>query len=91
MFGLCLVCILVHTLCCSLALLRMIHPPAVISPELIMEVEARMKRAHVPPAIVKSATALVPNRAKAFHHARAKKATSGLATVQEGSRIGKWS
>lgn len=56
-----------------------------------MEVEARMKRAHVPPAIVKSATALVPSRAKAFHHARAKKAPSGLATVQEGSRIGKWS
>ncbi|KAK3913599.1 Serine/threonine-protein kinase SIK3 [Frankliniella fusca] len=56
----------------------------VISPELIMEVEARMNRAHVPPALVKS----VPNRPKAFHHTRAKKAPSGLATVQEGSRIG---
>ena len=61
----------------------------VISPELIMEVEARMNRAHVPSTLVKSATPLVPNRAKAFHHARAKKAPSGLATVQEGSRIGK--
>lgn len=53
-----------------------------------MEVEARMNRAHIPPTLVKSTTALVPNRAKAYHHSRAKKAPSGLATVQEGSRIG---
>lgn len=72
----CLRCV-THTACCCCL--------AVISPELVMEVEARMNRQYTPPNLHPAGTT-VP-RSKAYP--RPKKPT-GLPTVQENNSRGKF-